>query len=162
MATRIGDANTKVSVDGTEKIPCSGENYPAITPNLLREFMGAMQDWTGTHGGFLAAPTYVAKYVKVGDLFLGVYSCSANGTSSGTSYTFTFPTGITAKAGFSQHGYITSMVDGGSALTGTGRWFTTAGSGTITLNTNGAGAAWTGTATGKRANFVIMCFVDQA
>lgn len=156
---KISARSLKASVTGTEPIPVGEATDPAITPNLIKTYFGTWSDWTITHGGFSAAPTYVARYLVIGKLFIGVYSCSASGTSNATSYTITLPSGLTAKTGHSQHGTLTSIIDNNTGLTPAGRFFTTSGSATITFNTNGAGAAWTASSS-KRANTIITIELD--
>lgn len=159
MATRIGDATTKESITGSEKIPVSGSGYPAITPDLLKTFFGTWQDWTPTHGGFSADPTIVAKYCVIGKLMFLSYATTAAGTSNATTFTLTLPASYVAATGRIQTMACGGGINNSAGLTTTVRVSTASGSNVLSLYINPTGAAWTGSGT-KSANFNCIIEID--
>lgn len=146
MGTRISDAIVAGSIAGTEKIPISGASTPAITPDLLKEFLGTWTDYVPTFTGHSLDPTITfAKYCKIGNLCFVSVLLAGTATSNATTFTMTVPFNA-AVTGIST---FNSPVDNGSSLA-PGHITITAGSNIANLY-KAAFVAWTASGTKRGA-----------
>lgn len=108
-------------------------------------------NWDANPQGFSAVPTSTAyRWTVVGRLITLTYIEGTNGTSNATTFTATAPIAAQQSAAVP----LGATVDNSALLTTPGRATLAASSTTITLRSDSANGAWTGSG-GKRAIFQI-------